>query len=78
MLNMKTQTYTPQSWVSLNQAIENATKMARATGTKIIIQMNDARFCVGPDTRMQDAIDAYMEVKRKIFETEQQLKQQGK
>ncbi len=75
---MATQIYTPQPWMNLRQAIENATKMARATGKKIIIQINGARFCVNADTKMQDAIDAYMEVKRKMHETEQKLKQKNK
>ena len=75
---MRTQTYTPQPWINLRQAIENATKMARATGKEIIIKINDTRFSVGPDTKMQDAIDAYMEAKRKMHETEQKLKQNEK
>ena len=77
-IDMETQIYTPQSHINLREAIENATKMARATGKKIIIKINDARFSVGPDTKMQDAIDAYMEVKRKMHETEQKLKQNEK
>jgi hypothetical protein len=75
---MGIQIYTPQSCVSIREAIENATKMARATGKKIIIQMNGARFSVNADTKVQDAINAYMEVKRKMFETEQKLKQKVK
>ena len=72
------QTYTPQSWVSLREAIENATKMARATGNTIIINMNNVRFSVKADTKLQEAIDTYMEVQRKMFENEQKLKQKTK
>jgi len=70
--------YKPTPETNLRTAIENAIRMARATGKNIIIQMNGARFCVDRDTKIQVAIDAYMDVKRKIFETEQKLKQKSK
>ena len=70
--------YKPTPETNLRTAIENAVRIARATGTNVIIQMNNARFCVDRDTKTQDAIDAYMDVKRKIFETEQKLKQKSK
>ena len=77
-MTMQTQTYTPQKWINIREAIENATKMARATGKTIIINMNDVHFSVNADTKMQDAIDTYMKAKRKMFETEQKLKQNTK
>ena len=43
-----------------------------------MIQMNDARFSVNADTQIQEAIDTYLEVKRKMFETEKKLKQKSK
>lgn len=70
--------YTPTKGTGLREAIENAIRMARATGKNIIIQINNARFCVDRDTKMQEAIDTYMDVKRKIYETEKQLKQKSK
>ena len=60
---------------SLRQTIEQAILNARAVKSNIIVVINNARFCVGPDTTTQEAIDTYMEVKRKMFETEQKLKQ---
>jgi hypothetical protein len=68
-------TYTPTPGTNIREAIENSIKMARATGKTIIVEMNSARFSVNGDTKTQDAIDAYLEVKRKMFETEKQLKQ---
>lgn len=70
--------YKPTPGTNIRTAVENAIKMARATGKDIFIEMNEARFCVNADTKTQDAIDAYMEVKRKMFETEQKLKQKSK
>lgn len=67
--------YTPKPGTNIREAIENAIKMARATGKEIIIKMNEARFSVNADTKVQDAIDAYLEAKRKMFETQQKLKQ---
>lgn len=75
---MGQQIYTPQSWVNIREAAENAIKMARATGKTIMIQMNDARFSVNADTQIQEAIDTYLEVKRKMFEAEKKLKQKSK
>ncbi len=67
--------YKPTPGTNIRIAVENAIKMARATGKDIFIEMNEARFCVNADTKLQDAIDSYLEVKRKMFETQQQLKQ---
>ena len=60
---------------NLRHNVEQAQVIARAMNSNIIIVMNNVRFSVGPDTKMQEAIDTYMEVKRKMFETEQKLKQ---
>lgn len=67
--------YKPTPGTNIRIAVENAIKMARATGKDIFIEMNEARFCVNADTKLQDAIDSYLEVKRKMFETQQQLKE---
>lgn len=77
-MNLSNCDYIPTKGTNLREAIENAVRMARATGKNIIIQMNGARFCVDRDTKMQDAINAYMDVKRKIYETEKILKQKSK
>lgn len=59
---MDTQTYTPQSWINIREAIENATRMARATGRTIIVQMNGVKFDVNKDSNMQMTIDKYMKM----------------
>ena len=74
---MKKYEYKPQKGMNIREAVENASRMARATGATIFVEMNGARFSVGPDTQMQTAIDAYLEVKNKMFETEKKLKQKA-
>ena len=77
-MSIQNYSYTPTKGTNLREAIENAVRMARATGKNIIIQINNARFSVDRDTKMQEAIDTYMDVKRKMYETEKQLKQKSK
>lgn len=72
---MATQTYTPKPLMNLREAIEDAIRVARATGNTIIISMNNVRFSVNADTQLQTAIDTYLEVQKKMFETTKQLKQ---
>ena len=75
---MATQTYTPKPLMNLREAIEDAIRVARATGNTIIISMNNVRFSVNADTQLQTAIDTYLEVQKKMFETTKQLKQKTK
>lgn len=75
---MAIQVYTPKPLMNLRQAIEHAIVLARASNSKIIVSMNEVRFSVGPDTPIQTAIDTYLEVQKKMFETKQQLKQNEK
>ena len=72
---MATQTYTPKPLMNLREAIEDAIRVARATGNTIIISMNNVRFSVNADTQLQTVIDTYLEVQKKMFETTKQLKQ---
>ncbi len=72
---MKTQEYNVPAGTNVRTAVENAIIMARATNNHVIVNLNNARFSVTCDTKVQNAIDAYLAVKRKMFETEQQLKQ---
>jgi len=60
---------------SIRPAIETAILKARALNKPVIIEMNDARFCVNPNTTTQGAIDTYLEVKKKMFETKLFLEQ---
>jgi len=71
---METHNYDAKSGMAIRKAIECALLKARATNAPIIVTLNEARFAVSPDTKIQKAIDTYLEVKRKMFETEQQLK----
>ena len=75
---MQPQIYKAQSGTSIRKAIEDAILKARAIKDKVIVTLNDARFSVSPDTKIQNAIGTYLEVKRKMFETEQLLKQKAK
>ena len=68
-------TFTPTPGTSIREAAEKAIKISRALGAAVFVEMNEARFSVNGDTKVQDAIDAYMEVKRKMYETAQKLKQ---
>ena len=74
-INMKTQKHIVEPGTGIRPAIEAAILEARALNRPIIIEMNDARFCVNPDTKIQGAIDTYLEVKKKMFETKQLLEQ---
>ena len=67
--------YVVEPGTNIRQAIEHAITMARVSCTDIIIQMNEARFSVGPDTNVQKAINTYLEVLDKIQKTTEQLKQ---
>lgn len=75
---MKTQKHVVEQVTNIRPAIESAILKARALNAPVIVEMNDARFCVYPDTKLQGAIDTYLEVKTKMFETEQLLKQKTK
>jgi len=78
-MNNKTQNYyNAEPGTSVRTAIEKAIVLARATGKTTIVTLNDARFCVHPDTKLQHAIDVYLEVKNKMYETEKQLKQKAR
>ena len=72
---MKTQIYNAEPGTGIRAAVENAILTARATGATVIVTLNDARFCVYRNTKTQEAIDTYLEVKNKMFITEQILKQ---
>lgn len=75
---MQTQNYTVNPGTSINEAVERAILIARAVNRTLIVKMNGARFCVYPDTKVQDAIDTYLEVQNKMHETELALKQKVK
>jgi hypothetical protein len=75
---MKTQQYNVETGTSIRTAVEKAIIMARAVNNTIIVNFNKARFAVNPDSQIQDAINTYMDVKNKMYETEQQLKQKTK
>ena len=75
---MSTQVYKAKPYMNIRQASEEAIRIARGLNSEVIVEFNAARFAVNADTKMQDAIDAYMEVKRKMHETEQKLKQNEK
>lgn len=64
-------TYTPFPGTTIREAIENAIRMARATGKDIIINMNDVQFCVNRDTNVQDAINTYMNALNKRYREKQ-------
>ena len=77
-MNKQTQNYDAGSKTNIREEIEKAIIMARAAGKTTIVTLNGANFCVHPDTPLQKAIDVYLEVKNKMFETEQQLRQKVK
>ena len=77
-MNNTIQNYDAGQQTNIRTAIEKALIMARATGKTTIVTLNGANFCVHPDTPLQKAIDVYLEVKNKMFETEQQLRQKVK
>jgi len=67
--------YSVEPGTNIRVAIEDAIVLARANNAGVIVQMNGARFAVKPDTKLQDAIDDYLAVKKKMFETQQKLNQ---
>ena len=73
--NKETQVYNAKPLENIRQTIENAIIMARAYGANVIVQVNGVRFGVGPDTKIQEALDNHQEVLNKMHATEQQLKQ---
>ena len=77
-MNNETQIYDAGKETNFRTAIEKGLIMSLATGKTTIIKLNGAQFCVHPDTKLQKAIDVYLEVKNKMFETEQLLKQKVK
>ena len=60
---------------NIRQGIEQAILIARALNSELIVQINGVRFGVNPDTKLQSAINTYLEIKNITFETEQQLTQ---
>ena len=72
---MNSNEYMAKPSENINIAIERAVIMARALKTQVFITLNGARFCVSPDTTIQHAINTYLEIKDKMFKTEQLLKQ---
>ena len=75
---MKTQNYVVEPGTGIRPAIEAAILKARALNAPVIVEINSARFCVNPNTKIQGAIDTYLEVKKKMFETKQLLEQKTK
>lgn len=68
-------TYTPFPGTPIREAIEHAIRMSCATGKDIIINMNDAQFCVNRETKTQDAINAYLDALNKMHNAKKQSKQ---
>ena len=64
-------TYTPFPGTTIREAIENAIRMARATGKDVIININDVQFSVNRDTNVQDAINTYMDALNKRYRAQQ-------
>ena len=64
-------TYTPFPGTTIREAIENAIRMARATGKDVIININDVQFCVNRDTNVQDAINTYMDALNRRYREKQ-------
>jgi hypothetical protein len=64
-------TYTPFPGTTIREAIENAIRMARATGKDVIININDVQFSVNRDTNVQDAINTYMDALNKRYRAKQ-------
>ena len=78
MAEISQYTYKTTPGTNIRTAVENAIRMARATGKNIIIEMNNARFCVNRDTDVQTGINAYLAVQDKITKTQQQLQMHTK
>ena len=64
-------TYTPFPGTTIREAIENAIRMARATGKDVNININDVQFSVNRDTNVQDAINTYMDALNKRYREKQ-------
>ena len=64
-------TYTPFPGTTIREAIENAIRMARATGKDVIININDVQFSLNRDTNVQDAINTYMDALNKSYRAKQ-------
>ena len=73
---MQTQEYNVTPGTGIRKAVEEAQTIARAVNKAVIVAMNGARFCIHPDTTVQKAIDTYLEVKNKMFLTQQLLEKQ--
>ena len=68
-------TYTPFPGTTIREAIEHANRMARATGKDIIININGVQFCVNRETKVQDALNTYMDALNKKHNAQKRLKQ---
>ena len=68
-------TYTPFPGTTIREAVENAIRMSRATGKNIIININDVQFCVNRETKLQDAINTYMDALNKRYNETKQSQQ---
>ena len=75
---MQSNIYKVEPGTNLRDAVEKAIYTARALKKDVIIEMNHARFVVGPDTGLQGGIDAYLTAQRKLFEEAQKLRQKTK
>lgn len=64
-------TYTPFPGTTIREAIENAIRMARATGKDVIININDVQFSVNRDTNVQDALNTYMDALNRRYREKQ-------
>ena len=72
---MKPLNYTVTPGTSVSDGVERAIAIARAVNKAIIVVMNGARFGVKPDTTAKAAIDAYLDVKNMMFQTEKMLRE---
>ena len=65
-------TYTPLPGTTIREAIEHANRMARATGKDVIININDVQFSVNRETKVQDALNTYMDALNKKHNAQKQ------
>ena len=71
---METQIYTPQPWINLRQAIENAQRIADVLKSKkITLNYNGVMLEISANTHMQHAINKYLSILDKIYR-EQKVK----
>jgi hypothetical protein len=71
---METQIYTPQPWINLRQAIENAQRIADVLKSKkITLNYNGVMLEISANTNMQHAINKYLSILDKIYR-EQKVK----